>query len=388
MSADQDLFMKGTVETREPIPEDVERETIDLNLGPQHPSTHGVFRVILTLKGETVVKADPVIGYLHRNHEKIYETMQYPMIVPMTDRLDYLSPLTNEFCYVLTVEKALGLEIPERAEYLRVIFSELQRILSHQLYFGTFGMDLGATTAFVYAFRDRERALDLMDRVTGARLLYNYFRIGGLRNDVPDGWLEDLSSYVDYMEKEAWPQYMNLLMRNEIFRVRMEDMGVLPPDVAVSYGASGPVLRASGVRWDLRKENPYSIYDRFEFDVPLGEKGDGRDRCLVRMYEILESIKIIRQAMRDIPDGPVLGKVPRGVLKLPKGDYYQQIDAPRGETGCHIISDGGPHPYRFKWRSPAYVHLQLVPYLVKGTKVADVIAIIATLDPVFGEVDR
>lgn len=388
MTSERQLFMEGALETREALPEDADRSIMDLNLGPQHPSTHGAFRVIVTLEGETIVDAQPVIGYLHRNHEKIYETMQYPMIVPMTDRFDYLSPLTNELCYVLTVEKALGLEVPERAQYLRIIFSEFQRLLSHQLYFGTFGADIGATTAFVYAFRDREKALDLLDRVTGARLLYNYFRIGGVRNDVPEGWLEDLADYLKLVENYGWPQYMNLLMRNEIFRARMEGVGVLSPELAVAYGASGPVLRASGVRWDVRKDDPYCIYDRFEFDVPVGENGDGRDRCLVRMYEILESIKIIRQALAQIPDGPVMGKVPRGVLKLPRGDYYQHIDSPRGEVGCHIISDGGPHPYRFKWRSPAYVHLQLLPHLTRGLKVADLIVVLATLDPVFGEVDR
>lgn len=388
MAGEPGLFMEGALETREPLPPDLQRETVDLNIGPQHPSTHGVLRVVVTLEGETVVDVRPVIGYLHRNHEKIYESMQYPMIIPMTDRLDYLSPLTNELCYVLAVEGALGIEVPERAQYLRVIFAELQRILSHQLYVGTFGADIGATTAFVYAFRDREYALDLLDRATGARLLYNYFRIGGVRNDVPAGWLEDLARYLDYLENRGWPQYMDLLMKNEIFRARMEGVGVLPPDVAVAYGASGPVLRASGVRWDLRKHDPYGIYDRFEFDIPLGEKGDGRDRCLVRMYEIRESIRIVRQALAQIPDGPVMGKVPRGVLKLPKGEYYQAVDAPRGEVACHIVSDGGPTPYRFKWRSPAFVHLQLLPYLTRGTKLQDLIVILATLDPVFGEVDR
>lgn len=385
---DGKLFMAGAVEEREPFAEDEERRTMDLNLGPQHPSTHGVLRVVLTLEGETILDAEPVIGYLHRNHEKLYESMQYPMIVPMTDRLDYLSPLTNEFCYTMAVENALGIEVPERAQYLRIIFVELQRILSHQLFFGPFSIDIGATTPFLLAFRDREYALDLMDRATGARLLFNYFRIGGLRNDVGPEWLDDLRRFLDYFEKDAWPEYMNLLMRNEIFRVRTEGVGVLPPDVAVQYAASGAVLRASGVKWDLRKDEPYSIYDRFEFDVPVGEKGDARDRCYVRMYEMLESVKIIRQALDQIPDGPVLGKVPRGILKLPKGDYYQHIDAPRGETGCHIISDGGPHPYRLKWRSPAFVHLQLLPYLVRGAKLADLIALLATLDPVFGEVDR
>ncbi len=380
--------MEGAVERREPIPEGAERTTMDLNLGPQHPSTHGVFRAILTLEGETIVDVEPVIGYLHRNHEKIYESMQYPQIIPMTDRTDYLAPLTSELAYVLAVEQALGIEVPERAQLLRVIFCEFQRILSHQLYTATFGMDIGAVTPFLLAFRDRERALDLMDRATGARLLFNYFRIGGLRNDVSDAWLEDFRAWIDYFDREAWPEYVNLLYKNEIFRVRTRDVAPLPGDVAVAYGASGPVLRASGVNWDLRKVAPYSGYERFEFDVPLGEKGDCYDRCLVRVYEMRESVRIIRQALAQLPDGPVVGKVPRGILKLPKGEYYQNVDAPRGEVGVYIVSDGGPHPYRVKWRSPAFVHLQLLPYLCRGQKVADFIAILATLDPVFGEVDR
>lgn len=382
------FFLPGTVEERRPLSPEQERTTMELNLGPQHPSTHGVFRCILTLDGETIVDCEPVIGYLHRNHEKLYEGMQYPQIIPMTDRTDYLSAITCELPYVLCVEKALGIEVPERAQYLRVIFAEFQRMLSHQLYFGTFGMDIGAVTPFLLALRDREFAFDLMDRATGARLLYNYLRIGGVRNDVSAAWLQDLERYVDYIEREAWPEYMRLLMENEIFRIRTEGIGIISPEMAVAYGASGPVLRASGVRWDIRKDDPYCIYDRFEFDVPVGERGDARDRCLVRMYEIRESIRIIRQALRQIPDGPVLGKVPKGILRLPKGDYYQHVDSPRGEVGVYIVSDGGPTPYRVKWRSPAFVHLQLLPHIVRGEKVADFIALTATLDPVFGEVDR
>lgn len=389
MSVDTDkLFMPGAVETRDPVSDLAERTTMELNIGPQHPSTHGVLRIIVSLEGETVLSAEPVVGYLHRNHEKLYEGMQYPMIIPMTDRLDYLAPITNELCHVLLVEKALGIEVPERAEHLRVIFAELQRLLSHQLYFATYSVDIGATTAFLLAFRDREFLYDLMDRATGARLLYNYLRIGGVRNDVPDGWFDDLIKYLDYFESYSWPEYMNLVIGNEIFRVRTLDVGVLPPDMAIAFAASGPVLRASGVKRDLRKDEPYSIYNRFAFDVPVGEKGDSRDRCLVRMHEMRESIRIIRQAIAAISDGPCLGKVPRGVMKLPKGDYYQMIDGPGGEVAYHVVSDGGPHPYRFKVRSPGFVHLMLLPHLVRGEKVADIIAILASLFPVFGEVDR
>ncbi|MBX6378781.1 MAG: NADH-quinone oxidoreductase subunit D, partial [Clostridia bacterium] len=290
-----------------------------INIGPQHPSTHGVFRAVVTLDGETIVDVDPVVGYLHRNHEKIYEGMEYPMITPMTDRTDYLSAITNEFLYCLTVEKALGVEVPERGQYIRVIFAELQRILSHQIYFGTFGLDLGAFTPFLYAFRDREMALELMDRATGARLLYGYFRLGGVRNDLPEAWFEDLSKYLDYLEREGLPELRDLLLNNEIFRARTVGVGVLPPDVALAHCASGPVLRASGVAYDLRKAQPYGIYDRFEFDVPVGANGDSFDRCWVRYEEMLQSIRIIRQALRDLPDGPVGGQLPRGKVKLPKG---------------------------------------------------------------------
>lgn len=389
MTVDTDkLFMPGALEQRVPIPESLERTTMDLNFGPQHPSTHGVLRIIATLEGENVLGVEPVIGYLHRNHEKIYESMQYPMITPMTDRFDYLAPLTNELCYLLTVEKALGIEVPERGQYLRVIFAELQRLLSHQLYMATFAADVGAVTGFLLFFRERELLLDLMDRATGARLLYNYFRIGGVRNDLAHDWFEDLLRYLDRFEKESWPEFMDLLLGNEIFRVRTREVGVLAPHVAIAYGASGPVLRASGVKRDLRKDEPYSLYDRFEFNVPLGERGDVYDRCLVRMYEMIESIRIIRQAATRIPDGPVLGKAPRGILKLPKGDFYQTIDGPGGEVGCHIVSDGGPHPYRFKWRSPGFVHLSMLSHLVKGHRVADIFPIVGSLFPIFGEVDR
>jgi len=373
------------VETRE-LEED--RVLLRLNLGPQHPSTHGVFRAIVTLEGETIVDLEPVVGYLHRNHEKIYEHLQYPMIVPFTDRLDYLSAINNELGYVLAVEGALGIEVPERARVLRVLFSEFQRILYYQLFFGTLAMDLGATTPFLLAFRDRERGYDLMERVTGARLLYNYLRIGGLRNDVPDGWLRDLEAYLDYFEREAWPQYMDLLLRNEIFLLRTKEVGVLPSDLALAYGASGPVLRGSGIPRDLRKDDPYSGYENFQFEIPVGERGDSYDRCVVRLYEMLESIRIIRQALSRLPDGPVMGQLPRGLLKLPPGEYYQRVEAPSGELAYYLVSDGGPAPYRAKIRSPSFVHLQLMPHLCRGHKLADVIVILSSIFPVFGEVDR
>lgn len=364
-----------------------ERRLMKLNLGPQHPSTHGVLRVLLTLDGETVVDAEAVIGYLHRCHEKIYESLTYPMIVPFTDRTDYLASITDEQAVVEAVEKLMELEVPERAQYLRVLFAELQRLMSHTIFFGTFAMDLGAMSAFLYTFRERERFYELMDAATGSRLLYNYLRIGGVRNDVSDRWLEEIRDFLDFFEKEAWPEYMNLVIHNEIYKHRTKGVGVIPKEEAIALGASGPVLRGSGVEYDIRRNDPYSIYDRFQFEVPVGEKGDVYDRALVRMYEMRESIKICRQVLEQMPDGPVMGKIPRAI-RPKKGEVYHRVEAPRGEVGVHIVSDGGTNPYRLKWRAPSFVHLQLMPTMTSHNKVADVIACIGSIDVVLGEVDR
>ncbi|MDI3317502.1 MAG: NADH-quinone oxidoreductase subunit D [Bacillota bacterium] len=373
----------------EPIETGGERRTMQLNFGPQHPSTHGVFRAVLTLDGETVVDVDPVLGYLHRNHDYIYQLMTYPQIVPMTDRTDYLSPLNNELVYSMAVEELLGIEVPERAQYLRVIFAELNRILSHFLYIGSIALDLAGYQPFLLSWRERELGYDLIEKATGQRMFPNYIRIGGVHNDVPEGWTGELLEFLDFIEREAWPEYKTLWMENPIFKARSEGVGVLPGEVAIAYGATGPVARASGVRRDLRKDRPYLVYDRFDFEMVTGEKGDTYERSWMRMYEILESIKIIRQAVRDMPDGPILGQLPRGPMKAAKGaEVFTVAEGPRGEHGVYIASDGGVHPYRIHWFSPTFTMLQLLPYLAKGLKVADLIAILASLDPVMGEVDR
>ncbi|MFO7246164.1 MAG: NADH-quinone oxidoreductase subunit D [Bacillota bacterium] len=358
-----------------------------VNFGPQHPSTHGVLRVLLTLEGETVIDAQPDIGYLHRNWEKIVEGWTYAMVVPFSDRNDYLAAICNEQAVVGAVERLMGIEVPERGQFLRVLVFELQRLTSHLIWFGTFAMDMGATTAFLHAFRERERCYSLFEEITGARLLYNYLRIGGLRNDVPDSWLKKLEQFLDDFEKEAYPSYWDLVINNEIFRVRTKGIGVITPEQAIAYGASGPVLRGSGIRWDLRKVDPFLPYDQFEFDIPVGTNGDAYDRAIVRMKEMMESVKIIRQVMKRLPDGPVMAKLPRA-LRPPKGQVYNRVESPRGEVGVYLISDGGTGPYRIKWRSPCFTHLMLLPVMARGHLVADLVTCIGSIDIVLGEVDR
>jgi NADH-quinone oxidoreductase subunit D len=366
-----------------------ERRRMTLNMGPQHPSTHGVLRVVVTLDGERVLEARPDIGYLHRNWEKIVEAWALPGTVPFSDRNDYLAAITNEIAVTEAIEKMADVEVPPRAQYLRVLFAELQRIISHELWYGAFGMDLGAFTPFLYGWRDREQGYDLMERATGARMLYGYLRLGGLRNDVPDDWLRSLERYLDFMEREAWPEYMKLLVENEIFIARTRGVGCVTAEEAIAWGASGPVLRGSGVKWDLRKNRPYLVYDKFDFDVPVGTEGDCYDRTLVRMREMRESIGIIRQVMRSLPDGPVLGKA-RATIRPRPGDFYSRIESPRGETGVYFVSDGKMNPYRMKWRAPGFCHLQLIPVMAAAaeTKMADLVAQIGSLDIVMGEVDR
>jgi NADH-quinone oxidoreductase subunit D len=364
-----------------------ERKLMTINMGPQHPSTHGVLRLIVTLDGEVVVKVVPDIGYLHRNFEKIVEGWAYPGIVPFSDRNDYLGAITNEIAVCLAVEKLAEIEVPPRAVHLRVLFAELQRIISHVLFVGTFGMDLGAFTPFLYAFREREMGYTLMEKATGARMLYAYNRLGGLRNDVSEDWLREVEQYLDYLERQAWPEYMGLLIENEIYRERTIGVGRITQEQAIAWGASGPMLRATGVAWDLRKAAPYLCYDRFEFDVPVGQNGDTYDSAMVRMLEIKESARIIRQVLRALPDGPVLGKVRPNVRPRP-GDVYSRVESPRGEVGVYLVSDGGGKPYRLKWRAPSFCHLQMLPTMCEGWKVADMIASVGSTDVIMGEVDR
>lgn len=364
-----------------------EKKLMTVNLGPQHPSTHGVLRLIVTLDGEQVVRVVPDVGFLHRNFEKIVERWAYPGIVPFSDRNDYIAAITNEVAVCLAIEELAGIEVPPRAVHLRVLFSELQRILSHILYYGTYGMDLGAFTPFLYAFREREWGYTLMEKVTGARMLYGYNRVGGLRNDVPDGWFEGLETFLTFMENEALPEYTGLLLENEIFRDRTIGVGTLTPEEAIAWGVSGPMLRATGIPWDLRKTAPYLSYDQFDFEVCVGKNGDCFDMTMVRMAEIRESIKIIRQVIRMLPEGPVLAKV-RPNLRPRVGDYYSRVEGPRGEVGVFLVSDGTGKPYRLKWRAPTFSHLQLCELMSKGQKIADLIAAVGAIDVIMGECDR
>lgn len=372
-----------------------------VNMGPQHPSTHGVLRLMVKLDGEQVTWCEPDIGYLHRCFEKLSEAKTYPQVIPFTDRTDYLSALSNELCYCLAIEKMIGIQVPERAEYIRVMLTEFQRICSHLIGVGAMAMDLGAVTPFLYAWRDREYMYSLFERITGGRMLYNYLRFGGVRNDLPPGIIgspndgpdkkeKTIWGFINYFENYVMPEWTALVTGNRIFEWRTKDIAPLSSKDAIAYGASGPVLRGSGVNWDLRRDDPYSIYDRFEWDVIVGkENGDVYDRWQVRMGEMIQSARIVKQALMWLSEngGEILGKVPR-VIKPPPGEHYQRIEGSRGEVGCWIISDGTANPYRVKWRSPCFVHLELMPLLIPGNKIADAVAILGSIDIVLGEVDR
>lgn len=368
---------------------DQERDLV-VNMGPQHPSTHGVLRLVTRLNGEEVVAVHPDVGYLHRCFEKLAENKTYTQVIAFTDRTDYLGAMYNEWAFCMATEKLLGIEIPERVEYMRVIVGELQRIISHIMAYGTFALDLGATTAFLYSFREREALYDLFEYLSGGRLLYNYYRVGGMKNDFPPGWLERVSEMLDIIEKKSLRQYHTLLTENRIFQLRTQNIGNLSAKDAIAWGASGAVLRGSGVKWDLRRDDPYSIYDRFDFDIPVGkENGDVFDRYMVRMKEIEQSIRIVRQAIEQMPkDGPFMAeKVPKA-LRPAKNEIYMRVEAPRGEVGVWMVSDGTPKPYRCRWRSPCFTHLQLIDVMSRGYKVADLVAILGSIDIVLGEVDR
>ena len=358
-----------------------------LNMGPQHPSTHGVLRVILRLDGERVVDADVVIGYIHRGIEKLSENRDWTQIILLTDRMDYVAAATNNIGYCETVEKLMRLEVPRRARYIRTILAELQRLASHCLWLGTHAMDIGAMTVFLYAFRERELILDLFEEYCGARLTYNSMRIGGLPLDLPAGWDRKVREFCDIMESKV-PEYEELLTNNRIWLERTREVGVISGPDATAIGLSGPPLRGSGVRRDIRKDEPYAAYDEFEFDVPLGTRGDTYDRYLVRLEEFRQSLRIIRQAIDGLPEGPVMGKVPR-LIKPPAGETYHAIESPKGELGYFIVSDGkSTSPYRFRVRPPSFCNLQALRQLVRGHLVADVVALIGTIDIVLGEVDR
>ena len=366
-----------------------EDQLLRVSLGPQHPSTHGVFRMNVVLDGETVVNLKPVFGYLHRNHEKIAENATYLSSMPYTDRLDYICPLTNNWAYALSVEKLAGIEVPERAEYMRVILGELTRLINHTAFMGFILGDMGAWgSALMYAFREREKILDLFEDLTGARMMANFMRFGGCRNDLPVGWAEKVGAivngygpFLDEME--------TFLVGNEILLSRSQDVGQLPKETLINGGITGPMLRAAGVNYDIRKADPYGIYDRFQFRIPLGEKGDCYDRIMIRFLEMRESLKILRQALDQLPEGDYIhpkAKI-RG-FKAPVGEAYARIEGPKGELGFHLISDGTTNPYRYRVRPPSFINLTLLEDMCLGLDLADVVIILGSIDIVLGEVDR
>lgn len=356
-----------------------------VNMGPQHPSTHGVLRVALRLDGEKVLGADPDIGYLHSSMEKIAEALDYRQYVNYTDRFDYLNAMGNEFCYVRAVEKLLGLEVTPRCEYIRVIVAELQRVCSHLLYFGAIGMDTGATTAFLHSFREREVIYDLFEWISGQRLLYHYLRIGGMRNDLPDGWIESCHKVLDLL-MERFEEYDDLLTRNRIFTGRTIDVGAISAEDALQYGLTGPSLRACGISCDLRKLDGYGAYPELDFEVCVEQGGDCFARHMVRVREMRESVKLVRQALEKLPEGEVNVAVPRK-LKV-EGETYERIESPRGEVGCYIVADGSDKPWRMHWRAPSFYNLSALDLMCTGHWMGDMVAIIASTDIVLGDVDR
>ena len=357
-----------------------------LNMGPQHPSTHGVLRVILKLDGEKVLGTDCVIGYLHRGVEKIAENRTYAQFNPYVDRMDYVAAVSNGLGYCEAVEKLLGVEAPERAQYIRVILTELNRLASHQVWLGTHALDIGALTPLFYCFRDREEILKIFEKYCGARLTTHAFRIGGCQYEIYEGFEKVVLDYCDFVLPKI-DEYEELLTTNRIWVKRTKGVGVLSGAECIELGATGPVLRGSGVQWDLRKAQPYAAYAKFEFDIPIGKNGDTYDRYLVRIEEMRQSVRILRQAASGIPEGPILAKVPK-VLRPPAGEIYHSIEAPKGELGYFIVSDGSTQPYRVRVRPPSFVNLQTLDKMVRGWLVADVVAVIGTLDIVLGEVDR
>lgn len=370
---------------------DLETEELLVNMGPQHPSTHGVLRLVIRTDGEMVLETWPHIGYLHRCFEKIGQELDFPQTVPYTDRLDYLASMNNAHVYCMAVEKLAGIEVPERAEYLRVIMAELNRIASHLVAFGTYGMDLGAFTPFLYGFRERETILDIFEKISGGRLLYHYPRIGGVARDMTPEIARDIENFLKIFP-ERWEEYNRLLSFNKIFIERAANVGVIPRDLAINYGLTGPCLRGSGVKYDIRKQHPYSIYGKLEFDVPVGEGkygqvGDCWDRYWVRMAEMIESARIIRQCLDGLPEGPVMGKVGR-VLRVPEGEAYVAGENPRGELGFYLVANKATKPVRCRVRAPSFCNLSITHEVAKDCLVADVVAIIGSIDIVLGEVDR
>jgi NADH-quinone oxidoreductase subunit D len=386
-------------------------ETMTLNMGPQHPSTHGVLRLVLELDGEVIVKITPHIGYLHRGIEKLSEHRTYHQILPLTDRLDYLAPMSNNLGYILAVEKLMAVEVPERAETIRIIMAELTRLESHLVWIACHALDIGAMTVFIYAFRERETIMEIYELISGARMTSNFFRVGGLSQDVPDEFVKKVSDFIDVMPGYL-DQYEGLLTTNPIWLKRTVGNGVISAEDAIDLGLTGPALRGSGVDWDLRRDNPYSGYDKYQFKVPKGENCDTFDRYKVRLIEMREACKIVRQGLDRLKPGPVLADNPQvcyppkenvynsieGLIHhfkiasegfaAPEGEVYQGVEAPKGELGFYIVSDGGNKPERLRIRPPSFVNLQSIEKMSVGFMIADLVAVIGTLDIVLGEIDR
>ena len=370
-------------------------ERLSMNMGPQHPSAHGVFRAILELEGEEVVGVDAVIGYLHRCHEKLAETLTYAQYPSIASKTDYVAAMTSEFAYVMAAEQIGKIEVPTRAQYLRVICAELQRVASHLLWLGTWCMDMGGAlgggaTIFLYTIRERETILDLFEELVGARLLYGFFQVGGVRYDAPANWIEHCRTTLDAIDGRVI-EYERMLEGNPFFLARAKGVGFITRELAEDVGIAGPLLRGSGVNFDIRKAAPYSSYGDFQFDIPVETEGDCFARYRVRMAEFRQAISIARQALDKLPAGPISsmpGLKSVAQVRIPKGEAYVRVEGPRGEVGCYLIADGTAKPYRMKWRGASFSNLAVLPYIVPGHKVADVPAIMGSVDPVFGEVDR
>lgn len=361
-------------------------EEFVVNMGPHHPSTHGVCRLMLTMDGERIVKVEPVIGYLHRAIEKICENRTYQQCIPILDRFEYVTSMSCNMVFALAAERLAGIEVPQRAEYLRVIMLELNRIASHLIFYGTTAMDIGAYTPFLYGLRERELIMDLFEMTCGQRLTYNYIRIGGVSRDIPPEFEPKCREAVKIIGRKL-EDYEGLLNENPIWLVRNKKVGVLSQEMAIAYGVSGPILRASGVKYDIRRDDPYSVYDKFDFDIPTQQNGDCYDRYIQRLREIQQSLRIVEQALGGLPEGEHKAKV-KAVFKPPAGETYTRIENSRGEMGVYVVSDGSKKPLRVKTRGGSYNHLQVFPHLCEGVLIADLVAIFASMDVIMPEVDR
>ncbi|MBI5961769.1 MAG: NADH-quinone oxidoreductase subunit D [Chloroflexi bacterium] len=413
MTGSDDNLWQGDVEKLKGLVSEraLTGETMVLNMGPQHPSTHGVLRLLLELDGETVVTCVPDIGYLHTGIEKNMESKRYEQSIVMTDRMDYLSPMGNNLVYCLAMEKLIDLDVPPRAQVIRVLLSELTRINSHLVWLGTHALDIGAMSVFLYCFRERERLLDIFEMVSGQRMMSTYFRPGGVWRDVPAEFEPAVRDFINYFPPRV-DDYEKLLTNNPLWLDRTQGIGFISADDAIRYGCSGPTLRGSGVNWDIRKALPYSGYENFDFDVPLGQHGDVYDRYLIRIEEMRQSLRIVEQALDKLPDGPVrsnnrkyvppprseLGQSMEAVIhhfklwtegfRPPVGEVYQRIESPRGELGCYLVSDGEPKPWRVHFRTPSFIHLSVLPLMSKDHLIADLVGIIGSVDIVLGDCDR